>query len=296
MIKDAGKKAKIDTLAEFRLDNLSKNKLLTEFYEEQYSRDVLEEIDLLNGRIEISFCESQEQKRQWKAYVLMTSSFPWRGAVGRQVKMFVNCNGIPVGMIHLTSPMAQMRVRDAYVNFTDKWKELQQYYNIEVCIPLPKYAHLLTGKLLVYSVFSQEVYTYLEGKYATNVMGFETTSLYGRSSMYNRIPFLKYLGLTDGLSAVYIKDEEWESILSDYKLKFPKQKGNRLAPVKFQIVDKLNKWYQSRGIEFPYKYQDVSFRRGVYLGKTKDHDISLSDSVDEWRKRWLKKRMGRYEN
>jgi hypothetical protein len=293
---DVVKESKIDALSEFRLDNLAKNRALVEFYQERYLGDISENIDLMNGEIEVSFCESSEEKKRWKAYVLMTSSFPWKGAVGRQVKMFVNCNGTPVGMVHLTSPMAQMRVRDACLNFSDKWAELQQYYNMEVCIPLPRYAHLLTGKLLVYSIFSQEVYGYLKNRYTTDVRGFETTSLYGKSSMYNRIPFFKYLGLTDGLSAVYIKDEEWQEILLDYKSKFPKFGKNRLAPVKFQIVDKLNKWYQSRGIEFPYKYQDVSFRRGVYLGMTKDHNVSLSDSVSEWRERWLIGRMERHEN
>jgi hypothetical protein len=287
------KSEKRQLMSKFRDDNLKNNSTIIDYFSDLYKDDSEKECDLLHGRIYVHFCETSYEKKKWKAYVLMTSSFPWKGAVGRQIKAFVMCDSVPLGMIHLTSPLAQLRVRDSYLNFTDKWKELQSYYNVECCMSMPKYKNMLTGKLLVYAIFSQYVYQYIRGKYNSPVLGFEITSLYGKSSIYNRIPFLRYLGLTDGLSAIYITDEEWKVLLEDYKTKFPKPKGNRLAPVKFQIVDKLNKWYSSRGIEFPYHYSDIMFRRGVYLGMVEDHNVSLDDSVTEWRNRWLIGRMER---
>lgn len=287
------KQEKIKLMAPLVADLTKKNSGLIEKWSRAYNKENKTIPDLLNGEVSIRFCETPEEKKKWKAYVLLTSSSPWRGAVGRQVKAFMECDGVTIGMIHLTSPLAQMRVRDSYLNFEDKWVQLQEFYNIETCIPMPNCANLLTGKLLVYLVFSKNVYDYLGEKYKQAVTGFEVTSLYGKSSMYNRIPFLKYLGKTDGMSAIYITDEQWRALLADYKRKFPEMAKNRMAPVKFQIIDKLSKWYISRGEEFPFDYQSEVYKRGVYVGLKKDHDVSTDESITEWRERWLIKRMER---
>lgn len=272
-------------------DLANKNRQLLNEWAESYDKDDSGNVDLVTGKISIQFCETIADKRKWKAYTIKTSSFPWRGAVGRQVKAFVTCDNVTLGMLHFTSPLAQLRVRDKYLQFDNKWSQLQEFYNIETCIPLPNHSKFLTGKLLVYMAFSTPVYNYLEQKYKQKFSGFEVTSLYGKSSMYNRIPFLKYLGETDGMSAIYITDNEWKHLLSDYKSKFPKMNNNRLAPVKFQIVDKLSKWYISRGIDFPFDYHNEVYKRGVYVGKRDAHDVSIETSITEWRERWLKKRM-----
>ena len=278
---------KIELLAPYREENLRSNSALISKYNQSYEENEEKSVDLLNSDIRIKICISKEDKQMWKAYTLLTSSFPWRGSVGRQVKLFVEANDVILGMVHLTSPLAQMRVRDEFLNLSDKWREIQQFYNIETCMPTRKYAKYRTGKLLVYCVFSKFCYALLEDRYGSRVRGFEVTSLYGKSSMYNRIPFLKYLGTTDGLSAVYIRDAEWKALLDDYKSKFPDLKKNRLAPVKFQIIDKLANYYKSRNSEFPYAYQDIRFKRGVYVGMSSDHNVSLSESIEEWKKRWL---------
>lgn len=285
------KNNKRELMAPFVNDLRAKNSALIKRWESDYNADNSGSVNLLTGKISVDFCETPDEKRKWKAYTLVTSSFPWRGAVGRQVKAFIKCDEVILGMIHLTSPLAQMRVRDAYLDFENKWTQLQEFYNIETCIPMPNYSRFLTGKLLVYIVFSEDTYSYLENKYGQRVSGFEVTSLYGKSSMYNRIPFLKYLGKTDGMSAIYITEEEWKNLLKDYKSKFPEMKSNRIAPVKFQIVDKLSKWYTSRGQAFPFEYHSEVYRRGVYVGKRSDHNVTTEESISEWKRRWLKKRM-----
>lgn len=282
------KDQKRELLRKYREENLKNNRLLIDEYETNSKFSV----DLAIADIWVKPCETKHDKDLWKTFVLLESSFPWKGAVGRRVRFFVYADNKIIGMFHLTSPLAQMRVRDEYLNLDDKWKEIQSFYNIEVCIPTSQYSQLLTGKLLVYCVFSQFVYKYMEEKYG-ELRGFETTSLYGKSSMYNRIPFLKYLGTTDGMSAIYITDSEWKRILEDYYTKFPTTQTNRLAPVKFQIVDKLNRYYQSRDTPFPFEYHNESFKRGVYLGFKHDHDVSLEESVMEWRTRWLLPRIDR---
>ena len=248
-------------------------------------------VDLVNGNINIEFCETKEQVQKWKAFVHLTTSLPWKGAVGRQVKYFVKCDDVIIGMIHLTSPLAQCAVRDAYCNFNNKWEDLKHIYNIETCVSISTWSNLLTGKLLLYTVFSNEVKEYLYNKYSDDVVGFETTSLYGKSSIYNRIPFFKYLGLTEGLSAVYISDDNWRKLWAEYQTVYPNTKTNRLAPVKFQIVDKMAKYYKKIGKEFPYTYSSTNFKRGVYFGYCINK--SLDEQIDTWRNRWLIGRLQR---
>ena len=276
---------------EHKQETLIKNASLINKYKDEYEENLHKTIDLVNGNISIEFCETKEQIQKWKAFIHLTTSLPWKGAVGRQVKYFVKCDDAIIGMIHLTSPLAQCAVRDAYCNFNDKWEDLKHIYNIEVCVSISTWSNLLTGKLCLYTVFSNEVKEYLRNKYNCDVIGFETTSLYGKSSIYNRIPFFKYLGLTEGLSAVYISDDNWRKLWAEYQTVYPNTKTNRLAPVKFQIVDKMAKYYKKIGKEFPYTYNSTNFKRGVYFGYCIDK--SLDEQIETWRNRWLLGRLQR---
>lgn len=283
-----------ELFTEQKEETLQKNKMLLEKYQDEYNNNLSKDIDLLNGNISIEFCETKDQIQKWKAFVHLTTSLPWKGAVGRQVKYFVKCDDVIIGMIHLTSPLAQCAVRDAYCAFDNKWEDLKHIYNIETCVSISEWSSLLTGKLCLYTVFSNEVKQYLQNKYGDNVVGFETTSLYGKSSIYNRIPFFKYLGLTEGLSAVYISDNDWRKLWAEYKTVYPNTKTNRLAPVKFQIVDKMAKYYKKIGKEFPYTYSSANFKRGVYFGYCIDK--SLDEQINDWRNRWLVGRIKRLNN
>lgn len=281
---------KRDLFLEQKKDSLEFNKNLIDKYKYIYESNSKIEVDLLNNPITLHFCEDKRDVQIWKTFVHLTSSLPWKGAVGRQVKFFVKCRNKILGMVHLTSPMAHLRVRDEYLNLKgkDRWSELNKIYNIETCVPCA-YQNLLTGKLLVYCSFSWDVYEFLRRKYNSEVLGFETTSLYGKSSMYNRIPFLKYLGLTDGLSAVYISDSDWRNIKEEYYEVYPNTKTNRLAPVKYQIVDKLKNYYVKNNLEFPYEYESVNFKRGVYFGYS--NQGSTEEMINNWKDRWLKMRL-----
>lgn len=279
----------IDQLSKYKEETLESNKGIINKFRANYDRNYRSGCNLLSGDIAVRFCETETQKQKWQAYVHLTSSLPYRGSVGRQTKIFVECGQHILGMVHLTSPLAQLKVRDEYLNYENKWEQLKGVYNIETCVPIRKYASLLTGKLLVYVVFSNHISKYLENRYGDKVIGYETTSLYGKSSMYNRIPFFEYLGLTEGLSAVYLSDHEWRKIIKEYYEVYPDTQTNRLAPVKFQIVDKLANYYKKIGKEFPYEYKSLSFRRGVYFGYARN--VSLEESVEEWRNRWYKMRV-----
>jgi len=282
-------------MREEKYNTLIKNKLLINKYYDCYNDNDQIKCDILSDDIGFKICSTKDDIQKWKAFVHLTTSLPWKGAVGRQIKVFVYCGDHILGMIHLVSPMAHLRLRDEYLKFSksNRWQQLNRIFNIETCVPTRKYSNMLTGKLLVYIIFSRNIYDYIKEKYSIDILGFETTSLYGKSSMYNRIPFLKYLGLTDGYSAIYISDDEWKRILEEYYTIYPKIKTNRLAPVKYQIIDKLEKSYRKKGITFPYKYKSENFKRGIYFGYSSDYCKPIMEAVNDWRIRWLIPRLKR---
>jgi len=297
------KKKLQELFKESKQESVKKNKKVINEYIDLYNSQHEKTADLVNGKITVKPCETTKEKRLWTAYVHLEHSMPYRGGVGRRVQFLVYCDDVVIGMFQLMSPMAQCRVRDKHMGWTDKdtkWQNVNRCYNISICCPVRKYANVLTGKLLVYLIFSKEVVDYMAQKYNHKLLGFETTSLYGKSAMYNRIPFLKFIGLTDGYSAICITDEEWKKIKDEWREKLPtnKQAGKdttRIAEVKYQIIHKLKGWYKKNNIDFPFVYENVSYRRGVYFGET--HNCPTSHSrVDEWRTRWLIPRMKRGYN
>lgn len=280
-------------MGEEKQRTLLKNKKLLDEYEDIYNEEVLKECDIFKGDIKLKLCTAKEEKRKWTAFVHFTTSLPYKNAVGRQAKFFVCCDDVIIGMVHLTSAMAQLKLRDEHIgwSYEEKWtdKGINTIYNAQTCVAM-KYQDLLTCKLLVYSIFSSDMKLILEDLYKDKVMGIEITSLYGKSSVYNRVPFLKYLGKTEGNSAVLISDDVWKCMLAEYYNYFPKTETNRQAPVKFQIIDKLQKKYKQLEKEFDYKLKRCEFERGVYFGE--DFSKSLKERVEEWRIRWL---IPRYE-
>lgn len=279
-------------------ETLIKNKKLIDKYRKEWEDNNKKECDLLKDKIYLHFCESKEDKEKWTAFLHLTSSLPYRGAVGRRIKILVMCKDVILGMIHLTSPLAQCSPRDKFIGFKDakeKWKEINNYYNILACVPTHKYSQLLTGKLLVYCIFSQEIHHYIISKYGGKCLGFETTSLFGKSSMYNRIPFLDDLGETDGYSAVCISDEDWLKIKQEWVEKCPThlragKDTSRLAEAKYQVIAKLEGWYKRNKIPFPYIYKQDATKRGVYFGFMKNPP-PMAVRVEDWRSRWLKMRL-----
>ena len=285
---DLNKDQKRLLMAEQKKRTLEKNKKIIDEFQNDYFLNSLRKYNLFEDKIELYLCTTKNEKRKWTAFVHLTTSLPYRNSVGRQAKFFVKCNDAIIGMLHITSAMAQLKLRDEYIgwDFKEKWtqKGINTIYNIQTCVAVLS-QELLTCKLLVYCAFSKECSKILENIYKDPVRGFEITSLYGKSSVYNRIPFLKYLGTTEGNSAVLIEDEVWKKLINEYYTYFPRTKTNRQAPVKFQIIDKLKNKYDSLGEKFPYEYQNVSFKRGVYYGE--DFNKTLSEQIDEWRSRWL---------
>lgn len=263
-------------------------------YRDEYEYNNNLDIDLDSADIRLVFAESKDDIQKWKVFSMLTTSLGGEDAVGRRLKVFVYADDMIIGMLQFCSPLAILGERDKYLNLTEnKFQILKGVYNIGSCLPIRKYAHLLTGKLLIYAAFSNEVREKLQSRYGDKVIGYETTSLYGKSSMYNRIPFLKFLGVSKGYSAVHISLEDWKKIMQEYFSIFPRKMGKQMGLKKYQILDRLNKYYKKLNKPFPYEYKSTLFQRGIYFGYAIDK--SLDEQVQEWRRRWYfprKERLG----
>ena len=105
--------------SEFKKETLEKNKNIIDKYRNDYNRNLEIDCDLINDEISVEICETKEQKQKWTAYVHLTTSLPYRGAVGRQVKLFVKCGNHILGMVHLVSPLAQMKVSSTFSKYSN---------------------------------------------------------------------------------------------------------------------------------------------------------------------------------
>ena len=287
-------------MAKQKEESLVKAKKIIDKYKEDFDENAKLNCDLMTDDITINFCETTKDKQKWAAFLHLSSSLPYRGFVGRRKQFFVRCGDVIIGMVQMASPLAQSRPRDKFLGFKDakdKWANINKYYNICACVSTAKYSQLLTGKLLVYLIFSKEVQDYLQAAYDGPALGFEITSLFGKSSIYNRIPFVNFLGETDGYSAVAISDDDWLKIKAEWieKCGHHKQAGkdtSRLAEAKFQVLAKLEGWYKRNGQEFPYVYKQEATKRGVYFGYLTD-EFTTQERVEQWRCRWLRGRIDR---
>jgi len=261
----------------------------------------------------IFFCDEKYWKNIWTVLVHTTSSLPFKEVVGRRIKILIRDKQTDyiLGMVHLSSDLSSISLRDKFISWKNdlKWKGINKLLNIQTCVPTPVFSQYLTGKLLVYLSFTKEVVDKYKILYSENLIGLTTTSLYGKSSMYNRIPFLNYLGLTIGTSVLHISDEIWSKILADAKIKLGNIKPkNRLNYNRHELFEKLRGFYRKNKLEWPYKIDQTEQqenKRGVYFGYTCQNgqnvllknetpiynNIDVDYRFNEWKNRWLNKRI-----
>ena len=286
---------------EQKAETLKNNRVAILEYLDAYKNNLILSCNLMDDEIQIIVCNRKSEISMWNAFTHLTTSLPFRGSLGRSLKFFVVCNGHILGMVNMRSAPAQCDLRDKYLGWThaDKWKKykMNSIFDIGVCVSTRKYADFLTGKLLVYAAFSDGIAKQLKEKYnkkrksfnlgrviAKNddLLGYMVTSLYGKSSIYNRIPFLKYLGKSKGYSGIYLSDDEWQKIKKEFRKYFPGQP----LPLKFQAVERL-----VTEKKLLYTKSSAIWQRGIYFGYLKDAGKMLTKMVEDWRGRWLLKRI-----
>ena len=163
----------------------------------------------------LEFVNTKEQRDIWNYFRRHVSSFRQiRGGklIGRQIYVLVKdlTTNKYLGIISLSSDVYSMKHRDDYIGWSFETKDvnLKNIMNISTCVPLQPFGHNFNGgKLIAALAFSLDIATHYREKYDDSLLGLTTTSLYGKSIQYDRLPFLKHLGYTEGYSTANIPSE-----------------------------------------------------------------------------------------
>jgi len=242
---------------------------------------------------------------------MTTSSFAFSGAVGRRIHFLIRDKktdyilGLCVLMSDLTIP-----IRDNFIGWTmeQKWKRMTYLMNVHLCISTPPYSQYLTGKLCALSVLSKDIQDYFESKYGHKLAAMTCTSLFGKSSIYNRLKGYEYLGLTKGHSIALVPMEIKDKMREDYK----REKGKH-SEIYYNEDGTIRESYGVvKGFQKLSKYWDIQQtenKRGVYYlpladngleflrGETDNlvtYDHETFDQLSEqWKERWCLPRVER---
>ena len=121
----------------------------------------------------------------------MCSKAIWRPSPGRNLSFLVKHKDKVIGLIHLTSPVINLGVRDNYLKLDKdpkvKGEQLRDYYDMSVCVgiqPLAWYWNI--GKLT--ALLAPTLGDFINERYPNDrFRGVTTTSLWGKSIQYDRV-------------------------------------------------------------------------------------------------------------
>lgn len=300
-------------LLEVKQQYLDKNSERLEQIKPEWNRiqAIVPNIDNLQPYLE--FCDTQYLKNLWWYGRVTVSSAPLSGEVGRRIHYLVRdaSNGYILGIVGLASDLT-IPIRDKFLGWTheNKWahKRINYSMNVQHCISTPELSKYLIGKLCALSTKSEEVQSHFKNKYGHNLAMMTVTSLYGKSSLYNRLNGFIYLGTTKGYSSVLIPLKVKEQMREDFK----KTKGKHAEIYYNEDGSVREKYGVVKGYQKLSKYADVKSIenvRGVYIiPLAENYKEFLKEEADEliltkyeafgtivkgWKKRWFLPRLQR---
>ncbi len=282
--------------------------------------------DVLQSDIspEIEVCNSPDQHRLFRILRFYWSS-PYSDYVGRRLKFIIRDASLPhkpvIGIIALGSPIIHIPDRDNWIGWDIKTRSDNIIYTMDAYVlgAIPPYNYMLGGKLLSYILASNEIRKVYSKKYekqitlikkrrANDLVAIFVTSLYGRSSQYNRIRFyddllFKYIGQTKGYGSLHLSDETFNAmreLLYNRGILVTNKFGGG-PNWKMRVIRTIG---DILGFDSDFLLRH-SFRRWIYLvplaenfkeflqGKEKNinyKNYPLNDLIAFWRKRWLNMR------
>lgn len=309
-----------------REEIICKNKKWIDSHIELARKNLADGYEAWNSEIIPSFevCETQEQFDLFRVYRHYWSS-PYSEYVGRRIKIIVRdlalSNKPVIGIIALGSSIIHIPERDKWIGWDKNKRTENIIYTMDAYVlgALPPYNYLLGGKLLSYLIASKELINIYKRKYKNRITSISnrkandiacifTTSLYGKSSQYNRITYndiklYELIGYTKGYGSLHLTDETFDAMIELLKEKnililnrFGDGPSWRMRVVR-SVADIL-------GFDSDFLLRH-SFKRAIYLTplasnyleflngndkKLKYYNFSIKDLSEYWRNRWYLKR------
>jgi len=287
--------------------------------------------DVLTSKIEPIFevCETRKQHALFRIFRYYWSS-PYSDYVGRRIKLLIRDKGLPnkpvIGIAALGSPIIHIPERDDFIGWSKsiRTKNLICTMDAYVIGALPPYNHLLGGKLISYMMASEEIRKIYREKYkdkvtiinkrtSNSLIGIFTTSLYGKSSQYNRLKFndtLLYqeIGHTKGYGTLHLSEEtiqEMVKLLKSRNIKVNYGFGDGPSWV-MRVIRTAG---DLLGFNSDYLLQH-SFKRSIYFiplvknfrevlndqsKKPAYYNFTKNELVEYWKQRWFQNRKRNFD-
>jgi hypothetical protein len=277
----------------------------------------------------IEICETQEQLDIFRFFRFYWSS-PYSEYVGRRIKLLIRDNALPnkplIGIAALGSSIVHIPDRDKWIGWDTKTRTNNLVYVMDAYVlgALPPYNHILGGKLISYLMCSNEVRHIFERKYKGKVTNISkrtanrlaciiTTSLYGKSSQYNRLKYnnqLVYIpiGKTKGYGTLHLTDETFDAmraLLKSRNILVSNRFGdgpiwrmrvirNAAEMLGFNSDFLLKHSFQREIYAVPLAYNFKEFLQGKQCN-LKYFNHPQDDLIAHWKARWLKPRKNNLE-
>ncbi len=309
-----------------RHEIISKNKNWIEKHIDFARENLTDGFEALNSEIEpiIEICESRKQHKLFRILRYYWSS-PYSEYVGRRIKLIVRDAAIKsqpvIGIAALGSPIIHIPERDDFIGWDKKTRTSNLVYLMDAYVvgAVPPYNLLLGGKLVSFVIVSNEIrkiykekyadrITLIEKRKANDLVGIFTTSLYGRSSQYNRLKYegkliYRPIGETKGYGTLHLTDETLQ-FMRRLLLEKGIAIGNKFGDGPSWRMRVIRTVGDILGFDTDFLLYH-SFRRKIYYiplakntleflngdaEKPEYYDYPLADLVNFWKERWLNKR------
>jgi len=206
-----------------RNEIINKNKIWIDNHIDDARNNLADGFDVLKSEIKpiIEVCSTKKQYDLFRMFRYYWSS-PYSEYVGRRIKLIIRDAGLAnkpvIGIAALGSPIIHIPERDTYIGWdkNTRTKRLNYMMDAYVIGALPPYNYLLGGKLVSILLTSKEVRKIYKKKYKNTVYselaGLFTTSLYKKSSQYNRLvnngrKIYELIGETKGFGTLHLTTE-----------------------------------------------------------------------------------------
>lgn len=226
---------------------------------------------------DISFTEVS--LREMVAFQRAASKITWRPSPGRHLSYILTHDMRIIGLVHLASPVMTMTKRDRHLRLPEDPKlrgaALKNYMDLSVCVgiqPLAWYWNL--GKLC--AMCSTTLCPAYKEKYGEQLFGICTTSVWGRSSQYNKV--FANIGYTKGFGHEHVSDEQMKMMRE--RLDRAGWKGSNWKHSRMAVVQAYARFLGRD----PNKSVHHGHRRGIYYAPTVFYDAPTM--ILEWYKRW----------
>lgn len=272
----------------------------------------------------IEVCETQKQKDLFRIFRYYWSS-PYSDYVGRRIKILIRDRALPnkpvIGIAALGSPIIHIPERDEFIGWDKKTRTKNLIYTMDAFVigALPPYNYLLGGKLISLLLASNEVRKMYHDKYkgkvtiidkrvANSLVGIFTTSLYGKSSQYNRLKYqgnllYNHIGHTKGYGTLHLSKETIQEMV-----KFLKSKNidvnHRFGDGPSWVMRIIAAAGELVGFDSDFLLKH-SFKRSIYfvplaknfrevlndkIKRPKYYNYTKRELVNHWKKRWFENR------